>query len=434
MRWPKPSDVAALWRYEFRLDLRAIVRFVREHPEAVILGLGALFRVVTYLWNRAMWLDESSLRYNVVDVPILRFSEPLSGDQMAPMGFLIAERALASFVGSRNYVLRSLPLAAGIAGLFLFSRLAVRVLSRRPAIVALMLFAFSDDLIYYSSEFKPYALDLAFGLGIGLVTVESLGRAPSRRRIAWMGILLVVSPWFSFASIFVVAGCGIVLLADAREARSALLWIVMGLGWLANFAIAYQASRALLSPYTTMYFFWDFAFLPLGLPPTSDGLLKSAGLVLEVFANPLNLLTPGGWRVGVILPLLLLVAGGFSLARRSWRFFLLLGSPIALAMAASVTRHYPFHGRLLLELVPAVFLLIADGTEWFAHQFPSRGELAYKTLLVVLLAYPSWDAVYQCTGRRERPFNRHGDLHPNVFIDQDFRPAGTKTSDGPVTR
>lgn len=434
MRWPKPSDIAALWRHEFHLDLRPLVRLAKERPEAVILGLGAAMRVVTYLWNRAMWLDEASLKYNVVDVSILQFSEPLSGDQLAPLGFLIVERALATFIGSRNYVLRSLPLAAGIAGLFLFARLAARVLPRRAAIVALVLFAFSDDLIYYASEFKPYSLDLAFGLGITLVSVSALGREPSARVVARMALLLAVSPWFSFASIFVVVGCGLVLLSDARRGRTAVLWGAMAVGWLANFAIAYQASHALLSPYTTMYRFWDFAFLPLGFPPTREGLLKSAGLVLEVFANPLNLLIPGGSQFGVVLPLMLVVTGSLSLARRSGRVFLMLVLPIALAMAASVMRRYPFHGRLLLELVPALFLLVAEGTEWFARRFPSRGDLVYRTILVTLLAYPCWDAVYHCSGRRDRPFNRHGDLHANVFIDLDARPAGRRAPEGPVTR
>ena len=194
------------------------------------------------------------------------------------------------------------------------------MLPRRAALVALVLFAFSDDLIYYASEFKPYSLDLAFGLAITLMTSAALGRTPSTRVVVWMAILLAAAPWFSFVSAFVVAGCGMVLVLDALLAgrgRTALLWLAMGLGWLANFAIAYQASHALLVPETTMYRFWDFAFLPLGIPPTRDGLLRSAGLLLEVFVNPLNLLAPGGSPLGVVLPLFLLVAGSLSLARRS---------------------------------------------------------------------------------------------------------------------
>jgi hypothetical protein len=420
MRWPTYSDLSALWKREFHIDLRPLGRLARERPEAVIIGLGIALRVITYLWNRAMWLDESSLRGNVADVPILDFSAPLSHDQLAPLGFLIVERAMATFLADRNQVLRFLPLVTGLAALVLFERLARHVLQRRAAMVALVLFAFSDDMIYYSSEFKPYSLELLFGIAITLITSAALGRCPSPRLVVWMGILLATAPWFSFSSAFVIAGAGVVLLGDALLAgrlRTAMLWLTMGLGWLANFAVAYQASHALLKPETSMYRFWDFAFLHLGVPPTREALLKSGGLLLEVFVNPLNLLTPGGSQLGIFLPMIMLIVGSVSLARRSSETFLLLTAPIVLALAASISRYFPFHGRLMLELVPALFLLIAEGTEWVARRFPSPSAIVYKTLLFVLLSFPCWDGWYYCSFRRNRDFNIHGDLHPNVFID-----------------
>jgi hypothetical protein len=228
-----------------------------------------------------------------------------------------------------------------------------------------------------------------------------------------------------------VVGCGLVLLLDAllaRRIRTAMLWLTIGLGWLANFAIAYHASHALLKPETTMYVFWAFAFLQLPFPPTYDAFLKAAGLLLEVFVSPLNLLLPGGSPYGFVLPLLLLIVGSLTSARRTPRTFLLLVTPIALALAASITRHFPFHGRLILELVPALFLLIGEGTECVARRFPSPSGIAYRTVLIALLTFPVWDAFYQCTGRRDREFNIHGDLHDNVFIDRPTGPPSLRSS------
>jgi hypothetical protein len=339
---------------------------------------------------------------------------------MAPVGFLIIERAMASLVGTRNLVLRFPPLAAGVAALFLFGRLASALLPRRAALVALVLFAFSDDLVYYASEFKPYSLDLAFGVAITLGAAGAIGRRPSTRAVVWLTVLVAAAPWFSFASAFVIAGCGLVLVLDAlRSARPgiAMLWALVGLIWLANFSVCYQASQTLLAQAGTMWRFWDFAFLPLTWPPTRDGLLKSAGLLLEVFVNPLNLIAPGRSQFGVVLPLTLLIIGGASWARRSGTSFLLLVAPIALALIASVWRRYPFHGRLLLELVPALFLLIAAGTESIARRFPARSGIVYWTFLLALLTFPCWDACNNNLTRRIRDFNMHGDLHRNVFID-----------------
>jgi hypothetical protein len=46
----------------------------------------------------------------------------------------------------------------------------------------------------------------------------------------------------------------------------------------------------------------------------------------------------------------------------------------------------------------------------------SRRKLVYKTVLVLLLAYPCFSAVYAASGPRPRYFNSHGDLHNNVFL------------------
>ena len=129
-------------------------------------------------------MDEASLWGNLAGKPIFDFSEPLSGNQLAPLGFLIAQRAVMSILGVSIYASRLLPLVCGLLSLFLFARLARRILARRPALIALVLFSFSDDLIYYSSELKPYSLDLAIGLAVSLIAFDALGKPISMRRAA----------------------------------------------------------------------------------------------------------------------------------------------------------------------------------------------------------------------------------------------------------
>ncbi len=274
---------------------------------------------------------------------------------------------------------------------------------------------------------KPYSVDLAVGLAISLVAFDAIGKPASAHSAFLLATAAAMAPWWSFASAFVVSGCGAALILDGLASRryaTAMIWALIGLGWLAVFYASYEASRALLSPYTTMYRFWDFAFLPneslLGVVNASKvlraDLLKALGILLEIFVNPLNLVAPIGLGVGVIVPLVILQVGEVAMARRSWATYLLLVLPIAMAMMASGYKKYPFHGRLVLELVPAFFLLIAEGTEWFARRDRSRSRFFYKTLLILLLAYPCLSSIYHATGIRPRDFNQHGDLHQNVFV------------------
>jgi len=417
MRW---LSLFGSWLFSRRIerDLAPAWRLVLDYPEPIVLALGVLLRLATYGQDRTFWLDESSLWGNIAGKAIFDFSQPLAGDQLAPVGFLMAQRALVRVLGTSRYVARLIPLVSGLVGLGLFSRLARRILPRRGALVALILFAFSDDLVYYSSEMKPYSLDLAVGLALTLAAHGALAVPLSFRRAAMMGIAALVAPWCAFGSAFVVAGCGatlILLSLLSRRYRDAAVWVAIGIGWGASFTIAYQASLAVLSPSTTMYHFWWFAFLPVW-PLSLENLARAAGILLEIFVNPLNLVGPLWPWVGVVLPLSLVLAGGVSLARRSWPAWAILVLPVALAIVASAMKRYPFHGRLILELVPAFFLLIAEGTERLRDLAAGRARLGYKAVLVVLLAYPCLASVYQAAGAAPRDFNRHGDLRNNLFI------------------
>jgi hypothetical protein len=188
--------------------------------------------------------------------------------------------------------------------------------------------------------------------------------------------------------------------------------LVIALYWLTSFWLAYRAAHALLHPATTMYVFWDFAFLPLP-PGGRTDLIKLGGVVLEVFVNPLNLVAPVYPALGVILPVLLMSIGGFSLTLRDRRAFLILSLPILLAVVAAALRKYPLHGRLMIELVPAFYVLIAEGTQPLRTRL---GRPAYVVVLVLLLAYPCSITFYEAQAPRARYFNQHGDLHDNRFV------------------
>ncbi len=105
---PIEQDFARLWRA------------LREIPEVLVLGLGVFLRLFVYFQNRGYFMDEGSLLGNIEGKPILDFSQPLSSNQLAPLGFLIVERACVSRLGDSRFVSRLFPLASGIPALFLF--------------------------------------------------------------------------------------------------------------------------------------------------------------------------------------------------------------------------------------------------------------------------------------------------------------------------
>jgi len=403
-------------------DLVRLWGWLKAHVGLLIVVAGAFLRLLVYARNHNFCMDEGFLWGSIADLPAFQFSSELSQDQLAPFGFLIVERLLIGLFGATTYVARFVPLLSGLTALALFLPLALKVAPRRAALVGLTLFAFSDDQIFYSNEMKQYSLELAIAIALGLATLHAIERPFSWRIAGPLALLAIASPWFSFSAVFIVASCGLALVFSSITRRrwlAAAFWCAIGVAWGVSFAAAYKASLALLSTHTTMYVFWKFAFLPIWpFPPSVLRSYETIGILLEVFANPLNMVHPL-W-IGVFLPLLTLLAGAYSLARRSWPAWVVLVMPIVLAMLASALNRYPFHGRLILELVPAIFLLMALGLECFAAKVPGSSQAAYKVLLVVLIGYPCLAALNQAVFRPVRDGNRHGDLHTNLFIRYEY--------------
>jgi hypothetical protein len=401
--------------FSMKVDLLPLGRWVWRHPSEVILACGAMLRLGEYFSGRSYWLDEGSLLANLARPTLLTESGHLSGDQLAPLGFLMVQRMAVQGMGESPYVTRFLPLVCGLVSLWLFQCLVRRWQTGLPALAALALFSFSDDLIYYSSELKPYASDLCYGLGV-LLLAATLDRPINRRSATGLAAVAVAAPWFSFPSAFLVAGCGVALICDRAINRSwndVLSLGAIAVAWFLSFATAHRVSRSLLHPATTMYIFWDFAFLPL--PPRSwDDARAAAAQFLEVFVNPLNVTPPYLGGVGVVVPLTLVVFGLVRLTRRDPLVLAMLALPIVLAAVASAMRRYPFHGRLLLPLVPAFYLLMAEGTA-LAERHTRRA--VHLALIAAVLAYPCLTAISHVAANRFRDFNSHGDLHRNLFID-----------------
>ena len=155
----------------------------------VALAAGCLLRLAQYLFDRSLWLDETFIALNILERGYRGLLGALDYNQGAPVGFLFLTKSLVLALGSSEYVLRLVPLAAGIASLFLFDRLCRVLLSDRSRLVAVSLLAVCDPLIYYASEVKQYASDVALALVL-LVLGASLHRRRSSDGMAvWFGAL-----------------------------------------------------------------------------------------------------------------------------------------------------------------------------------------------------------------------------------------------------
>lgn len=356
----------------------------------VLLVTGVALRLIEYAANRGLWLDEISLKRNLVQGSLWNPWGALSDSQVAPPLYLLVERWLAWISGGAVPALRLVSLLASCAALWLIWEVGRRLMPGRAALAALALLAFSDEQIYFASELKPYGLDLTVGLGLTLAALRIREAGYSRRALLSLAALGAVSVWASFPSVFVLAGIGTwMILGAIREHswRRAFALAAVGLAWLLSFALALHAARSQIGGKNDLWEFWQSAFPP---SLTSDPLWIPRRL-LFLFVSPLDYhglspLDQHEWiepRLMALPAILCALLGLIRLARQRPGWLGLLLGPVAFALVAAAAHRYPFHGRLIMFVVPTLLLFMASGVEavWSRlGRWPAWG------LLLILLA------------------------------------------------
>jgi 4-amino-4-deoxy-L-arabinose transferase-like glycosyltransferase len=165
---------------------RSLARIVRPNAAALVIGLSVALRVpllalpITYrndIWRQA---DTASIARNFLTEPNVLYPQINWGG--AGPGYVESEFQLYPWTVSLLYRLfgehvwlgRAVSLAATTVALYLFWRLAQRLLAPCPALIALTFFAICPLVLRYSTEFMPEATLLAAYLGALLLFVRWL--------------------------------------------------------------------------------------------------------------------------------------------------------------------------------------------------------------------------------------------------------------------
>jgi len=354
-----------------------------------ILLLGIVLRLRQYLTGRSLWLDEAMLALNIVNRDFASLFKPLDYDQGAPIGFLLVEKVLNVLFGDHEFVLRLLPLAAGIVALFLFYLLLRQTTNGIGLLFGLALFAVGPRLIYYSSELKQYMVDVALTIALLLLALPILEGKIDKRDYFFLGLAGLISLWFSHPVLFVLAGIGACLLWEVLKSRNWLRIrkvLILGVIWLANFGLLYSVALQDLSRNTFLLEYWQENFMPM--PPWSDW--GWFGTVFNgLIQNQIGVYTPA-WLI-----LILLVVGFTFLFIKKKIFACVLLTIFILSLIAAGLQLYPLGGRLSLFLVPLLIILLSQSIDWLQTVLKTPypiGKVIATALGLYLLISPTSEA------------------------------------------
>lgn len=354
-----------------------------------LLVLGAALRIFQYACDASLWFDEISIARNLTHrsaAQLLR--EPLVYNQVAPVGFILAEKGMGEAFGGSDLALRILPLLFGLAALPLFLLLAERLLDGYAVPFAMACFAIGAPFIRYSAEVKQYGLDLTAALALTLITLRLRDADATTARCVLAGLAGTAFVAFSQTTVFVMAGLGGALVLawllerDAPTRRAVLTTIPI---WAASSAAALVVAVRHITPETRafMHAFWTSrnSFFPWPPKKASD-LLWLWDRITELFGNEMML----RYRWPALYVLLSIVGLALLWHRRRFGALVLLG-PFAVTVFAAVIGQYPFRTRVVLFLIPTLLLAVAEAAEavrrWASRIHPAIGAVLMAALLAV---------------------------------------------------
>ncbi len=363
-------------------ESNARIGYVRAGIALVLVAIA--LRVIEYLHNKAIWLDEAHLALNILQRDYAGLTQRLDAGQGAPLFFLWGERLAANLFGPSEFALRFIPMLASVAACVLVYLFLRRSVSAQGFIVALAVFAISMPAIRYAAEVKAYATDLAVAVALYLLLIPKSCNEQEPQSDSLFHMLLLaaagaLSVWFAFPALFVLTGIGTVYVARAlvnKDLRGALLRGFTLAVWMISIACNYQLMLRYNAENAEVRTWWLDRFMPL--PPMSiSDFYWFVRTFFEVFSEPVGLAAAG-------LGALLFLLGAYAIWNQDrWRLALLL-APVGAALLASGMQVYPFMGRFLLFAVPLALVLIGEGWNFFAAHIQHRAILALAALVLFI--------------------------------------------------
>lgn len=340
---------------------------------SIIFILGFLLRLKWLLVNPSFWDDECSIAWNVVHKNYLDFFGVLDYLQVAPPFFMITSKLFTHFFGISDFSLRLSPFLFGILSMVMFFVISGKIFKNKITIItSTLIFSINQAMVGYSSEFKQYSCDIFFTLLSLYLFFDIIKNQASIKKIIIYSIILAMSIWFSFSSVFIIGAGFIVLLFKQIKEKSFdikkslilfLPFLISCLICLKTYIIAnYAANIGGLMGY------WSDSFIAKDF----SNLLYLMKKDIDYFFFPLPSVFP------VVIAL---ITGIYVFFKKDIYLALLLILTILLEGFFSWLGFYPFEKRVVLFLFPILLLFISAIFELF------NSKEKIKSLLIVILFF-----------------------------------------------
>ncbi len=336
-----------------------------------ILVIGLFLRFYQHFMGRSLWEDECHFALNFIKYDFWRLTKPLDDIQAGPIFFLWGVKAFVTVFGYNEIAFRSLTWLFSIITLPLMYYVTLELTKKRiVALLSFLVFSVNLSVLYFSSELKPYGIDVSVYLLITYLTVSSNSYIHKNRN----KLLLIVgalSILFSNVSFILLFCSGCYMFSNWYDQKKIIkqdipVLLVWASVFLINFFLFIYGHPATADQRQN----YAFAFLPTEIL-SCDQTIFLKRRIDEIFFTML-LYFWKTWYFSWILFLAIVVSTVNALSRKNYVLLLFTWAPILLHLGLSAMHLYPFWFRLILYLVPAFIILVCHGIYLIAAFFGNR--------------------------------------------------------------
>lgn len=319
----------------------------KDYISYIIICLGIYFRINQYLQNRSLWLDECFFAYSVFNNELLNNLQFQKYHQCSPIGFIFIEKIITLLIDHSEYSLRLFPLVCGIASILFFYKLLNYFYKGIAVYIPLLLFCFSRQLVYYSSEAKQYSSDVLFTIILIILGLKLQQSNTSKRTKVLIMLLSFISVFFSLTSVFTLAAITIFFLLRylyQKESTNKTENIIFSLGWIISSLVYLISKEELYLKNTYLHQYWQ------------NGYITENASAINIFRDAFYFI---GFR-NFNLDFSVFVIGLIAIVVRRKIIGVYLSTPFFLLTICSFLKLYPATGRLILFITPIIYLIIAE--------------------------------------------------------------------------
>lgn len=326
---------------------------------ALVILLGIVFRITIFIQNRNLIIDEANVVRNIYERDFIGLLKPLSYEQYAAPIYLWSLELFSHLFGYSEQAMRLSALLCGIASIFIFWRLLLKILPKYALWLPLGLLCFAPIIIKYSAEVKQYVPDsfVALCLVSLAMSLDLLGTSKAKFFFIWL-IAGSIAIWTSQPSVFILASVGFYYFAQLVQQRKWNLLPLLSLiavVWLAQFALYFETilKTQINSDYLQNYHREYFLFAtPTNIEEWNHNWIR----IKEILNNTVGY-NQYSWKAAIILSLI----GFIALFRKSIPQFLLLASPIILTLFAAALNQFSLIERVIIFVLPFTMLIVGYG-------------------------------------------------------------------------